>query len=140
MQNNKTYSEIISEILTKEDLIRISSDLDLLEKSLYMKKKDLNISPTIVKAIENQEPKSFIATLRQELSKIKILEITISFPVTQKTIVKISDWITNNIDQKIALDIKIDPSIIAGAIISFNGKYANLSLKSKLENILKNYV
>ena len=151
MQNNQTYSEIFSLISTKEDLLAMQEDLSLLEKSFF--ESGVNGFNSIIKTKVNQKlalnilnsmstlgKEEVVKNIQTELSKIKTIEVTLSEIPTQNIVIKISSWLKREIKQKVALDIKIDPQIIAGATISLDGKYFDGSLKLVLNNVLKKYV
>lgn len=146
MQNDQIYSEI----QTKEDFKLVNNELDLLESGLYKKGKasfEEILAGSIRKSTANmisnlltiKNQKEVITELKNQLAMVKFMELTISFEPSTKTINKISSLVKSSISPNIALDIKIDKEIIGGAVISYNGKYLDFSLKKKLEEVLKNY-
>jgi len=76
----------------------------------------------------------------KELKKIEFIDLTVATEPSSQTLRKISDWIKNSVGQNIAMNIIVDKDIIAGAIISFKGKYLDLSTKSQLDSAIKKYV
>ncbi|CAN5323415.1 hypothetical protein BH10PAT1_BH10PAT1_1840 [soil metagenome] len=150
MQKNPTYSEITNLILTKDDFNILIRELDLLEESLYEIKNNFDsvlknsvrseVSKLISNAILNQDKAKVLKEIRLEMNQIKFAEIILAKDPSNEFISKISDWLTKLQNRRIAINIKIDQSIIGGAIISFEGKYFDGSLKNKLEKILINYV
>jgi len=129
----------------------MENELDAVEKSLYETKGDT--LETVLKTeirketaavlnvlFNNLDKESVLKDLRLRMSKISLAEITIAIDPTESLIEKISNWLIQNSQTKYILDIKVDKTIIGGAIFAVNGKYFDDSLKTKLENTLKNYV
>ena len=149
MQNDQIYSDITNLVVTRDDLNLINSKLDLLEAGIYETKGNTfdfvlqnsipeNFSNLISKAIISEDREEVLKKIKLNLAQIKFVEITLAIVPSQKLIEKISNYLNQSINQKIALDIKIDQSIIAGAVVIFEGKYHDGSVRSKLNKI--NYV
>ena len=141
---DKTYSEITNLILTKYDLDKINSELDLLEASFY-ETKDKSFESVLKNSISDGlaaliSDKDSIKKIRDYVQQIKCAELTLAIDPSQQLVEKLSNWFYQNLHQKIALDIKVDPKIIGGIELSLNGKYYDGSLKGKLDKILKKYV
>ena len=51
---------------------------------------------------------------------------------------KLSGWVKTNVTDETLLDFEINPEILGGALISFNGKYLDESLSKKMEEIFSN--
>jgi F0F1-type ATP synthase delta subunit len=80
--------------------------------------------------------KVFFTNLQNILAKAKIAYLTLSIEPESDLITAISDFFrTSFADQSILLDIKVDHKIIAGAELIWKGKYYNLSLEKKLEEV-----
>lgn len=151
MQNDQIYSELVSFVKTKDDFGLINDQLDLLEAGIYETKGNTfdfvlknklpdSFSKLILKLTEFESKEDVIKKIRERLSDVKFLELTLAIQPTQKFIEKMTDWISKSSTLNIALSIKIDQSIIGGALIEFEGKYFDGSVRSKLERILKDYV
>ena len=48
---------------------------------------------------------------------------------------RIYKWVADNIEKKCVLEISVDKTIIAGARISFRGKYADMTMDKKWDEI-----
>lgn len=150
MQNDQIYSEITNLVTTKDDLKQMLDQLDFLDAALYVTKVDAfdiclankvskSFSSLISKLITQEDKALVLKKIRENLGQIKTVELTLSMDPSQKLIDKITDLLSSSLTQKAAIDIKIDPSIIGGAIVIFNGKYYDGSLKTKLKQILSEY-
>jgi F0F1-type ATP synthase delta subunit len=150
MQNDQIYSEITNLILTKDDLNELNKELNLLEESLYEPKVSFeevlkkttheNLEKLVLELLKTNSKEAVIKEIKKRLSLIKFVNLTLSFDPTYAFMEKISSWFAKSVNQTIALDIKIDPKLIGGAIVEYEGKYFDNSIKNKLESILKNYV
>lgn len=150
MQNDQKYSDILELITTKEDYILITKELDLLSASLYELKED-NFSQVLTKIslptstlikslmLSEKNRETTLKGLKTELQKIKFLELTMARLPSEKLLKTILKWLSDKVAQKIALDIKVNPLLIAGATISFEGKFFDGSVLANLENVLTNY-
>jgi F0F1-type ATP synthase delta subunit len=78
-----------------------------------------------------------LVNLEQELQRLRVFEVTLAFEPTVSFLEKLFLWVRENIGQGIILKLEKDESIIGGAIVSFEGKYLDLSIKSKLEELNK---
>lgn len=150
MQNDQIYSEITNLVSTRDDLNMINSKLNLLEEALYETKGntfdfvlknslDVSLSKLISRLSMVESKEEVIKKIRQNLEKIKIIEITLAFSPSQIFSEKIANWLKKTIKENIAVDIKLEPSILGGVTISFEGKYFDGSLRNKLDNELKKY-
>jgi F0F1-type ATP synthase delta subunit len=140
MQNEQIYSEIIKLIKTRDDFNAMNKELQSIEETLYEPKVNVEFSPLILELLKSNSKEIILAEIKKRLSSIKFVNLTLSFAPSQDMIERISNWLGKSVPQNIALDIKIDPEIVGGAVIEFDGKYFDYSLKNKLDNILKNYV
>jgi F0F1-type ATP synthase delta subunit len=92
--------------------------------------KDNNIS------LENSALQNFLSLLQQTVSQLPLLTLTIAFQPKEETLKLLADWFPLNLKQQILLDITVDPSLIAGAILSYNGKHQDYSIKPTVEKII----
>ncbi|HWA51565.1 MAG TPA: F0F1 ATP synthase subunit delta [Patescibacteria group bacterium] len=149
MQNDQIYSEIINFVSTRDDVLNIENDLDLLEKSIYEEKENFDFvlknkikktfADTISKLTEGQNKEEVIKKIKEFLEKIEFLEITIPKEPSEILIEKITNWLQKNTDHKIALDIKVDPKIIAGATFSYKGKFFDGSINKLINETLNSF-
>lgn len=77
---------------------------------------------------------SFLNSIKDQVQKLNILKLQLTFNPTDETINSIFDWVAENYGNGIILDIQKDESILGGAIIAFNGKYKDLSLRKRFED------
>ena len=101
------YSDILDSIKTKADLdiLLEQIDIDRLKKG------------------------------RQELDKLK--QAALAMPVVRLTLAfePNKDWIVKAVGRAVILDIRVDKSILGGAIIENQGKYGDYSLRKIILNL-----
>lgn len=130
MQNKINYSDILTTIKTKADFNSLNKELDKLANSIY-ELKDVNFeSDFIVKALKTDPKEEVLKNIKKELKKVKFMEIILAEVPAENLLEKINSFISSH--QNIALDIKIDKKLLAGANVSFEGKFYDGSLKSLL--------
>lgn len=140
---------------TKEELLVLSSNVDSFLLDLYRysgEELENHISNTydyrfksILENVLSKEGLSLknsstvdieakIKALKDSLADANIVELKISFSPTQKFIGQIKNWLMSNIGTNVLLDLKIDSDVLAGAVITYNGRYNDLSLSTALKN------
>jgi hypothetical protein len=115
-----------------------------LEKALTehfgMKKKDQFITllrNNKINVFSNSDLKTFFEKIQATISNLPLLSLVIAFEPTEDTLKMLSEWLLLNIHKEVLFDISIDTKIIAGATISFNGKFADCSIKPKFDQIFQ---
>jgi len=138
------YNEILSHIRTKSEAWQLEDEADLLLDHLYKGKADVFdlalkndlrawVSELLLRTFANPEIKKdkYLRGLKVAIAKLRELKLTLAFEPTQNSIEKIHDWVIKNVGVGIILDITFNPTIFAGAIVIFEGKYRDLSLRNK---------
>ena len=148
-----TYYDILRNIKTVDEVNRLVSEIDILLDSLFKAdtnafEKALNsISVVTSQALKDTFLKNnanlgnyamikdLLIKLKEELQKFKVLKLSLAFEVSEGSIDNLFAWVLTNLGSGIILDIKEDKKIIGGASIEFEGKYKDLTLKKKLEEV-----
>lgn len=80
----------------------------------------------------------YLNSLLEKTRNINSLKLTIAISPTPELITALSNWVEINLSEKIIFDIKVDPEIIGGAIItSDSGEFADFSLLRKINQIFE---
>lgn len=111
-----------------------------LGEQLGMRKKDLFLTllqENTIPTDNNSSLKAFLDKLQQSISSLPVLSLTVAFEPTEQTLQVLSDWFMLNIHTQVLFDLSVDAKLIAGTTLNFNGKYLDLSVKAKFEQILK---
>jgi hypothetical protein len=145
------YSEILANIRTKEDAWALEQEIDILLNKLYSVKADefshalehdvrSNVALIIKSSIEKAriDRDKYLQGLKNELKKLKEIQLTLAFEPTDATLEKIFLWVRENVGKGIILDINYSKTISGGAVIIHKGKYRDYSLKKLIRNDLDN--
>lgn len=146
-------NSILEKVRTKEEANLLLSEIDLILSTLFTSRKKLEKVLTkeirlttyaalrkdfLDKEVSPSKIKELLNELSEKLKKLKILEVTMAFEPTQDIINNIHNWVKENLGDDGILDIKLDKSILGGAIIVFKGLYKDYTLKKQLEGLFKN--
>ena len=80
---------------------------------------------------------SFFQTLKILIKKLKVIKLVLAFDPTRITIEKIHNFVKENIGMGYILDIEVYHDVLGGAIVIFNGKYKDFTLKKNLEEVYR---
>jgi len=155
-ENSLLQYDILGYVKTLDQLEDFSLEIDTVLSSLFrVKNKNIEeiLDKTVGKStaeclrkliVENKIDSSNFSSLekllndlKEELKKVKVLKISLAINPSKEQIEHIFDWVRKNLGKGIILDIDKDESILGGAIISFNGRYKDFSLRRDLEEIFK---
>ncbi|SRR5258706_1653314 len=154
--SNDTYSDILNTIQTKQEADAFAYALDKLSDSLFINKADsFEISlQTIIssrqarflrhiiqKALGDQpnpqQISEVLASLKENVINYKTLSLTTAIDPTEHTINLAVGWANIHLGENVVIDLKKDPGLIAGAIVEFGGIYKDLSIKKRIEEVLR---
>lgn len=144
--------ELWSLVRTTEDVQALISEIDALEVSLYkvgvgnwdetlMNK----VRFSVAEIVKNELPhdldsrKDYLRELKKKLLELPILKLTIPVDVTDKILEEISDNLRRDLNAEIIIELEKERSILGGAIVSYSGKYIDLSLTTKMEKVWSEY-
>jgi F0F1-type ATP synthase delta subunit len=147
-----TYSDILRDIKTIDQARELGSEIDTLLNNLFKTKKGFEDILSLITAVGSQKikdsllnnkidmsnqtaTKDFLESLKHEIQKLKEINLTLAFEPNQSTIDNLFTWISQNLGDGIVLQINVDKSILGGAIIEYKGKYEDLTLRKKLEEV-----
>jgi len=122
-------NEVFKKNTTLEDILEHEVSY---QKGLTIKK----IAATHNVDLQNRtEIPTFITKLTETITTLPTVHLTLAFAPRRQLITVISQWFIVNFQQVVLLDIKVDPSIMGGSIVEFNGKRQDYSLKKQAEQI-----
>ena len=74
----------------------------------------------------------FVRALQEAIEDLPVAHLVLAIDPDQDTVERVSEWLCENIGELVLLDIKRDPLLIAGGVISFNGKTHDYSLMREI--------
>jgi F0F1-type ATP synthase delta subunit len=146
------YLDLIASLKTTQDVINFTHEIEVLLSTFFkpertsiqegldsisvgsaqkiigtFSKNNLNIN-------DKETVISFFNILKELIKKLKIIKLVLAFDPTHKTIENIHNFIKENMGIGYILDIEVSENILGGAIVIFNGKYNDFSLKKSIED------
>ena len=118
------------------------TDFDLdraLTEQIGMQKKDTLLSiirDNKITGASASDLKAFFETLQQTIAALPVLSLTVAFEPTEHTLQLISEWSLLQLKRQMLLEISVDPLLIAGTTINYNGIFKDFSWKTTFERIL----
>jgi hypothetical protein len=144
------YSELLPKIRTTEEAAVLCWELDELANSLFMTADGgwddvmanrVRISVAeILKSKLPQELESRSTALREikeEILTLPVVRLTLAIEPTEELVEDMVNWLRNKCNPKMVLDIYRDSLIVAGAIVTYNGKFADYSMAMKMDSVWK---
>ena len=113
----------------------------ILQEELGIKKKDKFMSLLSENGIlleSNTALNKFISQVQETVSSLPIVNITFAIEPNEEILKSVSDWLLLNLKKQVLVDPEIDPDLIAGAVVSFQGKRLDSSIRSTFEQICAN--
>lgn len=150
------FKNIAQNITTKSDLIFFLDQVDQARELVFKKrrgrlsKKTKGIITEELRTIlKKQEQKGnlktkeqqvqFLDRLKNYLKEIPQIKMVIAFSASNKFLKKIGNWLEDEIGTKVILDITVNPKIGGGIIIEYQGRYLNLSLAKKIDQLISSH-
>jgi len=143
------YSDILSLIKTTTESADFLQEIDMLTSGLYKKAGVASeVDPSqrmrpdfalILKKVPQSNWHSFLSGLRQAISQMRVLRLTLAMVPTTAVLQHTTTWVKTNVGVDVVVEIQVDPSLIGGAVVNFAGKFRDLSLKPSFEKELANY-
>ena len=159
MDTNQTYdySEILEGILTRDDVLRFIEQLGNLEQELFhssdhglssdsigevfgralpydkAKRVQVLIHKAHIAETDIMAVKSILDVIKQYLQSIPVATVTLAFEPNLAQVRRILQSITQSYGKAAVLQIVIDPSIVGGMVLEWEGKYHDYSIKKKVK-------
>lgn len=121
-KTSQTMDQRLSECLSetqKEKVLSLSEKLGI----------DINDSKTV---------ESLILLIIKTIREFPTITLCLAFEPSNEFVNSIGEWFISNTNICVLVEITVDYSIIAGAIIVSEGNYIDLSIKKKIDELLQN--
>ncbi len=149
------YSDLLSHIKTVDQARELTSEIDVLLDSLFKTENNaFDKALNSVSVVTSQMLKSalgglkdninlgdktkiqeYLIGIKEEIQKFKTLKLSLAFEPSEHTIDNLFAWVIQNLGSYVILDIDVDKKILGGAIIEYEGRYEDLSLKKRVEEV-----
>lgn len=147
------FESIIKKIITKEDLIFFLEEINLLRKFIFQNT-ETPLSEKVrgklsedfreyLQKIEregliSQSPNqqlSFFEELKKYFRELPQIKLEIAFLPSKEFLLRMRDWLKTTIGKEIILDIVLNPGVVGGAIIEYQGSYFNSSVAKEIDKL-----
>jgi len=143
-------TDLISTLATKSDLRHFLSELEKGSRGLFSTSQDTEkflseeFSARVASAISGYAASkkidlsdpisatSFFKELRGELENVPVVNLHVAFEPTRKQLEGFSRWFSESLSRHVVFDVIYDPSVIGGAVIEYEGRRGDFSLKNKI--------
>lgn len=143
-QHIRTREELISLL---EEIIKIKSLIFQNEYIPLSEKINGKINNNLKKLIEQFEREGIIPIIQEQqliffekienkLESLPEIKLEISFWPNEDFLEKISQWLNKELKQKTIIDLAINPKIVGGAVVEYQGKWRDFSLAKKIEEMI----
>jgi F0F1-type ATP synthase delta subunit len=147
------FEKLSEKIITEEDLAFFLDQLSVIRKFLFLQT-HISLSERLKNKIEEEfrkeieklekgkilpsspeEQSSFFKGLENFLLKIPKVKLEIAFEPSDDFILEIYKWFKEKIKKKVILDISVNPKIVGGIKIEYQGKWGDFSLEKKIKKL-----
>ncbi len=134
------FSARLGNVVEKMYYTNFNIDHALMEQFGIVKKdqllgllRDNNIGIDSTKAI-----KEFVTKLQETITNLPVVPIVLAFEPKDQTMKMLSEWFMINLKKQVLFDISVDRTLIAGAAITYNGKFKDFSIKPVVDGVITN--
>lgn len=139
--NESNLNKLTENVITKQDLVYLLDDINQAQELIYQEGENLEqkVSEQLKEILGQQDlssreqRKKFLSQLKERLQELPQVRITIAFVPSDSFLKEISQWLENEIGDKVIIDLTVNHKIVGGAIIEYQGRYLNLALNKKIK-------
>jgi len=150
----KPLEEFTEKINTKEELIFYLEGLSQAQQAAFREGRALlseklkgKISKELKNFFEKMEEKgmlsknpeqqySFLEKIKKYLLSLPEVKLEIAFSPSNDFLKNISLWFKEELGQKVILDLTVNPKIVGGAIIEYQGNWRDYSLAREIDKLI----
>jgi F0F1-type ATP synthase delta subunit len=126
--------EILSQIRTTQDARVLQGQIQAMLDGEYEIGSTPNTPELLVKPLaEAPDKKQFLLDLKQHLTELSELTLTLAVEPDQALIDKISSWVKANLGPETVLSWTRNRTILGGAQVEYQGRYGDYSVKLALD-------
>ncbi|OGM28143.1 hypothetical protein A2801_03080 [Candidatus Woesebacteria bacterium RIFCSPHIGHO2_01_FULL_41_10] len=143
-----TFSNITTIVRTESECSLLREELQLLLVGVFETKEN-TLEEVLVRSVRAStaqivrdnlamkvDPKSYLEDAIADLDKLEVLHLTVAVEPTEDMLIRIIDWVRKNVSDNVILSFDHSSTIVGGAIVSFRGKYRDISLRNVISDAL----
>jgi len=152
----KVFKDFTKKIKTREELIFYLEEITKTQQIILKNRNELSTLSKIVEGKVDEELKIFFEKLEKEkiiprnldqqslflekfkkyLQSLPEIKLEIAFLPSRKFLSRINQWLEEEFGQKVILDLIINPEIVGGAIIEYQGNWRDFSLRKEIDKLI----
>jgi len=144
------YSEIVKTIVTWAEVSDALEALDAIEAILYKTRVDDQQSNGIaakyklVKELQSEladqaDKVDWIRLRREELKNMRVVRLTTAIELASDVVDRAGSWVKQNIGLDTVIDWVVDARLLGGCKVTFEGKFTDQSLATRLDEYWEKY-
>lgn len=144
LANTYTQSQAVKRLHTLKDLVVVKlfhtqAKENLKSVTLPLPAHDqqtswiTSLDPKIYEYFDRKNVYNLFTELEEAINKITPLTIYLPFEIPEETVASIGQSLRKTYGKNFLMDIKIDPSLIAGSALVWKGVYKEYSIKQRVE-------
>lgn len=145
------YSEVLMSIGTMAEAAEAVAVVDLIEENLYKTKQidyqQMGLSAAkysqvrlILGKLSGASDKAvWLRGLRRELKAMSVVRLTVANDPTVQTVNRVVEWVKGNVGVQTVVEWEVDPQLIAGAKVTYGGRWVDRSLALRLAEYWSSY-
>ena len=138
-------SKLLSEVRTTSEADLLLDELEQLKRSLYEHgersfestlKGQVRfwVAEIIRGEVKDTDTEKYLINMIQRIEELEEFKLTLAFEPSSTGLNRMLSFVRENINENLILELKYDPSIIGGSLISYNGKYHDFSMKDAFDH------
>ncbi len=139
----KTRKDANELILLFEDLSGKLFKEDLTAENLFKEKLPYDLSSILQKMsaeenislLDKTTLQKFLTQIQENITSLPTVHIILALDPTYEMIEEITNWFYDTYKKLVLLDITIDKDLIAGTVLSFNGRANEYSLRNQINQM-----
>jgi len=148
------YDLVLQDIRTLDDLRLMSGQIDQLLVSLFKATSDdfndtlqtklqrtlgthlmLSLKSQNIRLDNQEQLQLYFTGLREYISHLPVLQLTLAYHPTNEQVEQLSEWVRAETVKPVILQLIYNKIVLGGAIITYQGRIIDLSLKKKFERV-----
>lgn len=126
------FSVILRQLVTVNQANDLIEELNNLSESLFLiknkfdnnlKKIDVRYYQSLSDLLEKNDKRECLKKLIEEIKKLPVININLSFYPSFKLAVKMSDWLEEKLEEKVLISVKNKQELFTKVEIEYKGKY-----------------
>lgn len=137
--------ELLQQVHTTSDLRLLLREIDTLHSGLYrtanrsweeLLRAAVRPQTARIAATWTGDKGKILDAVKTAAQRLRVLRLTLGFVPPQALVEELAGWVKQHVAANVILDVSFDPLVVGGAVVDFEGKYADLSLRPALDQVL----